>query len=93
MLPFTKGWGGVTPGVNIPARDRASINNDRSQLKLVPRRPLELGQLLNVPDKIHRREEYTYVAGVMYICGGLTIYPPSEYSLIGFFVAVWGVAS
>ena len=54
--------GGVTPGVNISARDRASINNDRSPLKLS-----------NVPDKIHRREEYTYVAGVMYICGGLTI--------------------
>ena len=52
VLPFTKGWGGVTPGVNIPARDRASINNDRSPLKLS-----------NVPDKIHRREEYAYVAG------------------------------
>ena len=35
--------GGGTPGFSILARDRTSIKNVRSQLKPVPRKPLETG--------------------------------------------------
>ena len=83
--------GGLKTGLSILARKMASIKNIGSQLKSVPQNGWKLCSCKihktrhmagnNIHIRLHKKKY------------GLTIYPPSEYSLIGFFVAVWGVAS